>query len=228
MFYNATNFNQDLGAWDVSRVTTMFSMFRNTTAFNQDISAWDVRSVLNMSYAFYLAVAFNQNIGTWDMSSVTNMTAIFYNTGISVSNFDAAIIGWYKNTVAFPSNVTFSGNVGYCESEETLALFKATYNWNIPTAKGGISTGFYSDCATAGFADENQLVVSIYPNPASNTLYILGNETPKTFSIYDVLGKEVIYAKNTDIINLETLPSGVYTIRISNGRRQANRKFVKN
>jgi len=42
MFYQATAFNQDLSAWDVSAVAKMYGMFQKATAFDQDLSAWDV------------------------------------------------------------------------------------------------------------------------------------------------------------------------------------------
>ena len=69
---------------------------------------------------------------------------------------------------------------------------------------------------------------AIYPNPTSNTLFISGNETPITVAIYNVLGKEVLSIKNTNNINVQALPSGVYVIRISDGVGQTNRKFIKN
>jgi hypothetical protein len=59
-------------------------------------------------------------------------------------------------------------------------------------------------------------------------LFISGDESPITVTIFNVLGKEVLSIKNTININLKALPSGVYMIRISDGVGQTNRKFIKN
>ena len=86
----------------------------------------------------------------------------------------------------------------------------------------------WGTCPTAGVDDQNQLDISIYPNPTDNTLFISGNETPIAVDIYNVLGKEVLSVKNTNNINVQALQSGVYVIRISDGVGQTNRKFIKN
>ena len=87
----------------------------------------------------------------------------------------------------------------------------------------------FNNYATLGidnFTLDNEL--AIYPNPTDNTLFITGNETPIAVAIYNVLGKEVLSVKNTNNINVQALPSGVYIIRISDGMHQTNRKFIKN
>ena len=84
------------------------------------------------------------------------------------------------------------------------------------------------DCTTASIDDQNQLNISIYPNPTNDKLFIQGLSDATEVSIYNILGKEVISTKNTSNINVKALPKGVYIIRISDGVGQTNRRFIKN
>jgi surface protein len=52
MFYQATNFNQDIGNWNVISVTNMFAMFANSANFNQDLSNWCVTNIPSKPTAF--------------------------------------------------------------------------------------------------------------------------------------------------------------------------------
>jgi len=135
------------------------------------------------------------------VSSVTYMSYMFY----YASSFNQDISTWcVSNISSEPSQ--FSTNTPLSESNKPV----------------------WDTCPTLGIDDQNFTNISIYPNPTDNTLFITGNKTPIAVSIYNVLGKEVLSVKNTNNINVQALPSGVYVIRISDGVGQTNRKFIKN
>jgi surface protein len=56
------DFNQDIGYWETSNVTTMGWMFDSASNFNQDISSWDTSNVTEMSGMFRIANSFNQDL----------------------------------------------------------------------------------------------------------------------------------------------------------------------
>jgi surface protein len=64
MFYMAHSFNQDISAWDTSRVMFMDNMFCYAISFNQDLSKWNIRSVQLMVSMFEFARSFTYDVET--------------------------------------------------------------------------------------------------------------------------------------------------------------------
>jgi surface protein len=109
LFQNCINFNQDITLWDVSNVLTMSHMFQNASSFNQDISVWDVSSVADMSNMFDGCSIFNQNIGVWDTQSAINMSGMFF----GALAFNQPVGAWNTNSLTntadmFRSAVSFN------------------------------------------------------------------------------------------------------------------------
>ena len=112
-------FNQDIGAWDVSKVTSFAAMFRFTALFNNggssNIQNWNVSSALNMSDMFSRANSFNQPLAGWERSTpgntstlvnVTNMANMF-SSGNRTFSFNQPIGNWNVSNVTSMSSMFY-------------------------------------------------------------------------------------------------------------------------
>ena len=109
MFYDCRNLGStgNMNSWDASNCTNMFRMFGSCDDFNQPIGSWDPSNVTTMGEMFYLyrrARAFDQDIGNWDVGNVTNMDQMFSNNnGSENGEFNnggsPSISGWNTSNV---------------------------------------------------------------------------------------------------------------------------------
>jgi hypothetical protein len=75
---------------------------------------------------------------------------------------------------------------------------------------------------------ENQNTLAIYPNPATNMLFVKGLTATSVISIYDLNGKLLIRNQMTNNqIDIADLPAGLYTLRLENSNGGSTVKFVK-
>lgn len=99
-----TNFNEDIGNWDTSQVTTFAVAFGDAASFNQDIDGWDTAKVTSMESAFIDAPKFNQDLDTWNTAQVTTMESIFEGATVfsgSVANWNTAKVTTLKSAFRF-------------------------------------------------------------------------------------------------------------------------------
>jgi hypothetical protein len=111
----------------------------------------------------------------------------------------------------------------------TISKYDTNFNqWTEVAGEEFKSYEYYTKAESLSTEVLNETLFLIYPNPVKDKLFIQGVSNPLKVSIYNLLGKKVLSIKNTNNINVQSLPSGVYTIRISDGVGQTNRKFIKN
>ncbi len=65
--------------------------------------------------------------------------------------------------------------------------------------------------------------ISIYPNPAKESLYLLGIQKASAYSIYDLTGKKIFHGTTDGKISIESIQRGTYLLNIENQRI----KFIK-
>ena len=111
----AASFNDDIGMWNTSGVTTMRNMFWIASAFNQPIGEWRVDEVTDMRDMFGAAESFNQPLGGWSVDKVTDMEWMF----IDASSFNQPLNGWNVAQVTtmesmFSHAGSFNQNLGWC------------------------------------------------------------------------------------------------------------------
>jgi hypothetical protein len=87
MFDFATNFECNLGKWDVSKVQVMRGMFRDADAFTgQGLSNWTTTSLTSTRDMFDSADKISANISSWDVSGVTDASGMFYDASVFSQN----------------------------------------------------------------------------------------------------------------------------------------------
>ncbi|QAA81821.1 T9SS type A sorting domain-containing protein [Aequorivita sp. H23M31] len=81
----------------------------------------------------------------------------------------------------------------------------------------------------AGVNDQTSGQFSVYPNPASSGYVYINSKVmgSKKVSIYDVLGKQVINTTmNGDRLDISALNSGIYILKIEQGKASTTKKLV--
>lgn len=88
-------------------------------------------------------------------------------------------------------------------------------------------------CQTTINLEENELPnISVYPNPTKDVLHITSSQSMKNclLQLYDLRGmliKEILLNTDAPSIDIKELPSGIYTVRLSNSTFVQKLQFQK-
>lgn len=94
------------------------------------------------------------------------------------------------------------------------------------------STGFiaiFDQLVNVSELEHSENNIHVFPNPTSDMLYLNGEDLQQAKCvIYDITGKPVYsYHLNSSAINIEILPSGVYTLTLQTPSSFRTAKFIK-
>ncbi len=120
-----------------------------------------------------------------------------------------------------------------------LYAYTFTYNegyqvWKLPTLTNDKRNQLSQNCSPlfnstdALSTEENNVEINIFPNPASQNLYIGIDETTD-YQIIDLKGSIIMKGKvnSTEPINISTLQPNIYIIRLQQKKKSFSRRFIK-
>lgn len=142
-----------------------------------------------------------------------------------------------KDYNTFANNGDVIEFTGCDKGEANNKPFPAMINWQIQAGSGcarAVVHGTYSSGSGVNSIDANENVCNLYPNPASDVLYIeiLNGDANASVQIISVDGKivlaEQIESDGVNSVDIARLANGIYTVIVNTeSSRQAFRLIVK-
>jgi hypothetical protein len=83
--------------------------------------------------------------------------------------------------------------------------------------------------STSSIEDNSQQTPVVWPNPANNQITISGLSGSGIITLFDAVGRERIHQTITsskEIIAVNSLPAGIYLIRIIEGEKTSKIKVI--
>jgi len=91
-------------------------------------------------------------------------------------------------------------------------------------------TNYSTDCATMGVEEFSWDLVSIYPNPVENKLYV-DLKTEGSYHLTDIFGQEIkkgTLISSQNELDIHNLSNGLYFLNIDSKKGHATQKIIKN
>ncbi|MGK0412642.1 MAG: hypothetical protein ACJA1B_000840 [Polaribacter sp.] len=155
------------------------------------------------------------NGSTWVSSGISYEPSI--TTEYQVKEIDFSIVDYATNNEDFKVRIRFTGANMFADEGEIVQL-------NNMAISGKEDTLLYTEIFDA-IQD-----LKVFPNPTNDQIKIQGSQVVDEVSIYNVFGK-LVYTDAADssnlLIDMSTLSSGAYLLKISSNNTSMNRKIIK-
>jgi hypothetical protein len=149
---------------------------------------------------------------------------------------------WSDNGAATSYDVTLVGvgtlsNSSNPEDISTNWEYSTTYDWNVKSInclgeETSSNFSFTTESNPALSTEEFKTkLFTIYPNPTTEFLNIETNETINSVTVYNLLGKQIMFIEGNQILNntlnVGNLTKGIYFITIEANGKNEKLKFIK-
>lgn len=160
---------------------------------------------------------------SWDSVVVDTNTAIHYEDVLMINDSEGYVVAgnWPQGTIHH-----IMGNMSSIEQTVPYGLKRIFRGGNtmFATGDGGL---VYKKEITLSVEPTVELITGMYPNPASNFLYI-PTELPSTVTLYDLNGRMLksSFIQPNEVFQLPDVPNGMYIIKMNNGKGISSGKII--
>lgn len=135
--------------------------------------------------------------------------------------------GFLSNEILIPQSIQNEYDYYNNQISSMKTFIYQDGNWELSNEKN-----YYYSNTSASIADKQLTGISLYPNPAKNTISIDKGENDLVFvSIYNIMGQLLLQKTlNSDNshIDISHLQKGMYIIDLKNEKGNCLKKFIKN
>lgn len=211
--------------------------FTNATSANFDAQEWFIDGSSAATTGTYTHT-FNAS-GTYSISyEANNNNGCSDSTGTTVTVMDGPTATTLPDTNACNGPIVLDAGAGYTtyawsdgSTTQTITVStEGTYECTVTNANGCSAIISVTVNGCLGLDDETMnLGVEIYPNPASDIVYISSDLTDLSYEVYTLEG-QLLSSGTTNQINLSEFSKGIYLVKVRSEHLNATRtlKLVKN
>jgi len=204
----------------------------NTSGIN---STSTVAKFTSLNFGAAWALTFTDYVGTFTFDQSNKIVTLMVNKSV-ISDVGVKFEGpGGVHEIKIPNTLTdgsweqltfdFSAQIGNTYNRLVIIPDFADRSQNNVSYFDQISFG-----GTAGLNDNLFDAVKMFPNPAKDVVQFSKNANePLDIQIFDVLGKQLMAVKNVQSeVNISSLPTGVYFVKMTLGTKATKKKLVVN
>jgi hypothetical protein len=158
-------------------------------------------------------------------------TPNIFTTGVTISNLIPSVTGTnliFTVSPALPDGLAIDENTGVISGTPVSASAPATYTVTATNAQGSVSFDVTIEVRDPLAVETHDWTsVSVYPNPFTDWISVLGVDGEFTYKLYSADGRLITNGRSMSHIGLPGLPVGMYFIRIEKDGKSAVRKLVR-
>ena len=151
---------------------------------------------------------------------------VYTQTLTSVNGCDSIVTLTVTENPVFDTTINATINAGETYAEFGFNESEAgTYVQNLQSINGCDSTITLILDVNSSLLDIEETEISLYPNPTKDKITF--SQAIEKVEVIDLTGKAILTFTNAKTINIESLPSGAYYLRLTNDEKTIMQKVIK-